>query len=188
MPVGTGRSHHRPMTADERAETIRRSMERLEQAIERRPGFGSTSRRSTTRIVDGLRCESQEDGFAIVTDLPPGIGGAASAPSPGALVRAALGSCLAMGYRLRCARAGVPLPAVTVTVESEEVLAGLLDIDSAAPPGFTELRVRVELTGAAPRAQLRQLVAEADRLSPVLDVLTRGLIVENELAVAEEDT
>ena len=56
----------------------------------------------------------------------PALGGDGSAPSPSVLVRAALGSCMAMTYRLRAARAGVELTSVRVTVETDSELAGML--------------------------------------------------------------
>lgn len=151
--------------------TVGQALARLEAAIERKPGFGHATQRSTTISPQGLRCRSTEGEHRIDSDLPRALGGTAMAPSPSALVRAALGSCLAMGYRLRAARHEVALGAIRVTVETDSVLAGMLLPDSAAPPGFAEVRYHVEIETEAPAALIDGLVAEADRLSPVLDAL-----------------
>ena len=56
----------------------------------------------------GLR-HRRRSGVAPDADMPKGAGGAASAPTPGVYGRAALGSCLAMGYTMYAAELGVPI-------------------------------------------------------------------------------
>jgi uncharacterized OsmC-like protein len=89
------------------------------------------------------------------------------------LVRAALGACLAMGYRLRAAEIGIELTSVRVTVEAEAELRGMLTAGGDAPPGFTSLHYHVEIDSPAPRSEIQRIVALGDRLSPVLDALAR---------------
>lgn len=147
------------------------ALTRLESALARRPGFGRTSNTSTTENLVGLRCRTDENDHRIETDLPPALGGTATGPTPSTLLRAALGSCLAMSYRLRAARHGVELGAIRVTVETDSALAGMLLTDSTVPPGFLEIRYHAEIEAGAPASEIEQLVAEADRLSPVLDAV-----------------
>ena len=151
--------------------TVGRALARLEEAIERKPGFGHTTQRSTTVTSQGLQCRSTEGEHGINSDLPCALGGAATAPSPTAFLRAALGSCLAIGYRLRAARHGVALGAIRVTVDTDSVLAGMLLPGSAMPAGFVEVRYHVDIETEAPAADIDGLVAEADLLSPVLHAL-----------------
>lgn len=158
---------------------IGRAVLRLEAAVAARPGFGHVTHVSSTRSVDGLSCETLDGGHLIASDLPRGLGGVNGAPSPGSLLRAALGSCLAMGYRLRAERHGVDLGEITVHIETDSVLAGMLDPTAGHRPGFGRIRARVRLeTTSAPERDLRALIEEADRLSPVLDVVQSSNIIE----------
>ena len=50
----------------------------------------------------------------------------------------------------------------------------MLLCDAAAPPGFTEIRYHVEIESPARPSDVERIVDHADRLSPVLDVLTRA--------------
>src|SRR5437016_4147451 len=51
---------------------------------------------AVARLIDGLRVEvTGTGGESATTDMPAGIGGTASAPSPGWLLRAAIASCVA---------------------------------------------------------------------------------------------
>jgi uncharacterized OsmC-like protein len=155
------------------AERIATAVRRLEDAVGHRPGFGHSTSTSTTTLGNDLRCVTREAEHRIETDLPTALGGHTSGPTPSALLRAALGSCLAMGYRLRAARHGVPVASIRVTVETDSAIGGMLDPESAFPPGFIEVRYRVEIDSAA-AGPVAPLIDEADRLSPVLDTLTRA--------------
>jgi uncharacterized OsmC-like protein len=156
---------------------IGRALVRLEAAVAQRPGFGVGTSHSVTTLGEGLRCTTVEGAWSTESDLLPAIGGGGSAPTPNVLMRAALGSCMAITYRLRAARHGVELTSVRVTVESDSALAGMLSCDAAAPPGYTEVRYHVEVESPDDPARVLAILDEGDRLSPVLDVLNRATAV-----------
>lgn len=121
----------------------------------------------------------------MLTDLPPGLGGRGSAPAPGTLLRAALGSCLTMGYRLRATRHGVALRSVRVVVETDAQVEGMLQPRSPVRPGFTEIRYRVEIEPAAGVEvdTVEAMIGEADGLSPMLDVVERSNALDRTIAI-----
>ncbi len=162
---------------------IAQSIARLEALLASRSGFGHKTDRSVTTSIDGLRCSTEEGTWTHATDLGPALGGTASAPSPGVLVRAALGSCLAMGYRLRAAKHGVELTSIRVTVETDSELAGLLLLAAMPPPGYTEVRYHVEVESPSPAADIRRLIEEGDRLSPMLDVFARTNTIHRTISI-----
>ena len=140
------------MTQSERSgdgQRIAAALQRLNGTLARRRDFGRHTGSSVTTLVDGLRCQTEAGGWTIVSDLRPAFGGEGSAPTPSVLLSSALGACLAMGYQLRAAEHGIELTSVRVTVETDSELGGMLRCDAAAPPGFTEIRYRVELESPA---------------------------------------
>jgi uncharacterized OsmC-like protein len=175
------------MAHGSRADDVRieRALERLETALDRRPGFGRDTRSCTTTLLDGTRCRSEEGSVTVLTDLPPGLGGRGSAPAPGTLLRAALGSCLTMGYRLRATRQGVELRSVRVVVETDAQVEGMLRPRSTVRPGFTDIRYRVEIEPGAgfEVAAVEAMIGEADRLSPMLDVVGRTNALDRTISV-----
>jgi uncharacterized OsmC-like protein len=152
-----------------------------------RPGFGRATQSCATTLVDGLRCRIEECGYTLEADLPAALGGTGTAPTPSALVRAAIGSCLAMGYRLRAARHGVDVRSIRVIVETDSVIAGMLSTEGTDAAGFGGIRYHVEITSDAPHEQVRAIVDEADRLSPVLDVVSRASRPIRSLAIVGRD-
>jgi hypothetical protein len=116
---------------------IRRSIENAKQYLSEHPGDARyTDKPATALIEDGLRCRVEgADGALVVTDMPAGIGGGASAPTPGWLARAAQASCDATLIAMRAAELGIPLQRLEVTVDSESDDRGILGMDEAIPAG-----------------------------------------------------
>ncbi len=154
------------------------ALERLTKVVEARPAFGLDTAQSVTTVVDGLQCVSEEGSWRLETDLPDSMGGTETAPTPGVLGRAALGSCMAMGYVMRAAVLGVPVTSLRVEVEADFDIQGMLVLDAEAPPGYTEIRVHVEIESSAAEADIRQVLDEGARLDPYLDVFSRAQSVK----------
>jgi len=95
---------------------IKESVERVIDHYTENPGDARGPGTPVTAVMeDGLRCRVETpDGTTIVTDMPTGIGGGGSAPSPGRLFRAALASCDATFVTLRAARVGIKLTTLEV--------------------------------------------------------------------------
>jgi uncharacterized OsmC-like protein len=141
-----------------------------------------------TTLSDDLRCTTEDGPWRIEADLTDRLGGANAAPSPSALLRAALGSCMAMSYQLRAAKHGVPLTSVRVSIETDVALAGMLQPDATEPPGFQAVRYHVEVESPASLDDVLAVIDEADRLSPVLDDLSRPQVIERTVEVTAPAT
>ena len=118
-------------------------------------------------------------GESLRSDMPKGIGGAASDPSPGWLLRAATASCAASLLAIRAAALGIELGTVEVDVDSESDDRGILGIDESIPAGPMSMRiaVRVEALGRN-RAELDELIGWALDHCPVVDAIRRSVPVE----------
>ena len=130
---------------------------RIKQAVEALAGAISTNPEkarakgtpATARLVDGLRCEvSGPKGERIVTDMPPAMGGEASAPNPGWYLRGAMASCTTTVIAMRAAKLGIALDSLEVTVESEGDNRGILGMDEKISAGYTGLRMKVKIGSA----------------------------------------
>ena len=83
--------------------SIKTSIERTTKALALKPSLGQSTGISRTRITNGLSCEIQEGDWKLKADMPASVGGNNWGPTPGVYGRAALGSCLAIGYMMKAA-------------------------------------------------------------------------------------
>lgn len=134
------------------------------------------------RLSDGLRVETEgPGGERLVTDMPRGIGGGASMPSPGWYFRAAAASCVASLIGIRAAMVGLELPAdtVSVIVDSESDDRGILGLDDSIDAGALSLRVSVSVAApAVDRAVFADVVRWAVDHCPVTDTVRRAVAIE----------
>jgi len=128
-----------PITAfTARAKTMDGIRAALESAISHlsdHPGEATyTDSVATATLLDGLRVRTTGSaGETVMTDMPASIGGTASAPSAGWLLRAAEASCVATVVAMRAAQLGQALGTLTVTVDSVSDDRGILGMADAIP-------------------------------------------------------
>lgn len=121
-------------------------------------------------------------GEAMQTDMPTGIGGTASAPSPGWFLRAAEASCVAALIAIRAASLGITLRSVDVEVDSESDDRGILGLDAGIPAGALSGKAVVSIDAPdADRPTIEALAAWALEHCPVTDTVSRAVLIELEV-------
>jgi len=149
---------------------IRDALENLSMLIAEQPEKARAKNvPATARVLEGLRCEViGPNGETVHTDMPLAVGGSASAPAPGWLLRASLASCTATVIAMRAAKLGVSLTTLEVTVESASDNRGMLGLDDKISAGLSPITSRVKI-GARDLAadDLRELAEWGDHHSPI---------------------
>lgn len=168
------------MGATEIREAIRAARDYLSEHPER---ARSTDSAATATVVDGLVVRvTGPDGATLTTDMVPSVGGTATAPSPGWLLRAAESSCVATLITMRAAMLGITLDVLEVTVDSVSDDQGLLGIDDAVPAGPLSGRVSVRVAAAGVDATVLDEIARwGVKHCPVCDALERAVPISLEV-------
>jgi uncharacterized OsmC-like protein len=113
--------------------------------------------------------------------MTPKYGGTGNGPNPGVLGRAALASCLAIGYGIWAARLGVPFDALEVEVQADSNVSGQLGIADDVRPGYSAIRYMVTVSSTSPQADVMRVLDTADRLSPYYDIFSNGVPLTREV-------
>jgi uncharacterized OsmC-like protein len=120
-------------------------------------------------------------GEQLSTDMPRGIGGEASVPSPGWFFRAAAASCVASLIGIRAATLGVVLAPgdVEVVVDSESDDRGILGLADGIAAGALSMKVVVRIGGTSLGSDARTALARwALDHCPVTDTAARPVPIE----------
>ncbi len=134
------------------------------------------------RLTSGLVVDvTGPAGESLQTDMPTGIGGTATAPSPGWFLRAAAASCVASLVAIRAAATDVTLRSVEVEVDSESDDRGILGLDPAIPAGALSARVVVTIDADADPATTEAIARWAVERCPVTESLGRPIPLEIEV-------
>jgi uncharacterized OsmC-like protein len=135
------------------------------------------------QLTSGLAVEvTGPGGERLVTDMPRAIGGGASAPSPGWMLRAAAAACVASLIAIRAAATGLGIGPVEVEVDSESDDRGILGLDTAIPAGALSIRVAVSIDApGVDRSAVEALVEWAVEHCPVTDTIARAVPISIEV-------
>ncbi|MDP6954149.1 MAG: OsmC family protein [Alphaproteobacteria bacterium] len=156
---------------------IKAATMRVEDKIRRRPSIGRLTKSCTARVSDGLTCSIQDQGWTLMADMKRNLGGNDAAPDPSVYGRAAISSCLAIGYAHWFARLDVPLNSVEVALETDFDYGAVLGI-SEASPAYTGIRYSVHVDSPASESDVIRALDTADAHSPWLANMRSEVAVE----------
>jgi uncharacterized OsmC-like protein len=169
------------------ADGIKQAIEAATDYLRQNPAEAqATDSAATASIVDGLIVRvTGPDGADITTDMVRSVGGTATAPSPGWLLRAAEASCVATLIAMRAAMLDITLDALEVTVDSESDDRGLLGIDDSVPAGPLSGRVAVRLVAeGVDDVTLDEIARWGVAHCPVHDALERAVPLTTEVTTS----
>jgi uncharacterized OsmC-like protein len=149
-------------------EGLKALFEAKAEAARRAAPLELSSARARVRLAYGVACDVEHEDRAIRVDLPAAEGGGATGPHPGQLMRASLGACLVMGYRIWAARLDVPLDDICLEISCEYDVRGQLGVDPTAAVGWKRVVVDAVVRSPAKESDVRRVIDTANRLSPML--------------------
>jgi uncharacterized OsmC-like protein len=164
---------------------LRQLYEQRARVLERHPSLGKASVHTSVKVVGAVACEARRADRITRVDLPLDEGGTDTGPTPGDLMRASIGACMAIGYRSWAARLGVDLRSVEVEVTCEFDARGQLGIADDVAVGWECLFLEVRIVSAAPPSDVRRVIEVADRLSPMLANLSPDIARAHALTISK---
>lgn len=162
---------------------IRQAIERNVKVVSARRTVGRGTAVTRVTLRDGLACDIREGPWALTAGMTEKYGGTNEGPNPGVLGRAALGSCLAIGYGMWAARLGVPIASLEVEIQADYDVSGELAVDDAVRPGYGAMRYVVRVDSPAPEDDVRRVIDTADRYSSWRDVIANEMPLTRELTI-----
>ncbi len=169
------------------ATDIKTALERNVKAVTLRPSVAQGTAVTRVHLRDGLACDISEGPWTLTAGMTEKYGGTNAGPNPGVLGRAALGSCLALGYGMWAARLGVPITSLDVEIQADYDVRGELAVDDSVRPGYTAIRYVVRVTSPASEEDVRRVIDTADRYSSWRDDIANPVPLTRELHIAKAE-
>jgi uncharacterized OsmC-like protein len=169
-------------------DAIKTALERNVKAVTLRPSVGQGTAVTRVRLGADLRCDIEEGSWRLTAGMTEKYGGDGSAPNPGVLGRAALGSCLAIGYALWASRLQVPITSLEVEIQADYDVRGELGVSDDVRPGYGEIRYVVRVESDASADDVTRMLDTADRRSSWLDIVGHATPVRREVHIASRSS
>lgn len=113
-------------------------------------------------LVGVTEVDVQTGAHTFTVDEPIALGGSDVAANPGQYALASLGSCQASTYRFWAEQLGIAFDSLTVRVGGDLDIRGFLGFDDTVRPGFSAVRVHVDVSGPESTERYQQLAAAVD--------------------------
>jgi uncharacterized OsmC-like protein len=156
---------------------IATAIERSVKAVSLRPSVGQGTAVTRVRLRDGLACDISDGPWTLVAGMTEKYGGTNEGPNPGVLGRAALGSCLALGYAMWAARLCVPIESLDIEVQADYDVRGELGVQDDVRPGYSAIRYIVTVASPASAEEVNRWLDIADRYSSWRDTIANPVPV-----------
>lgn len=128
--------------------------------------------KSTTRLVEGLKCEAQTGDHSMIIDEPEMLGGTNQGPNPVEIVLSAFGACQEITYRLFADKMEIPVTGIEIEVLGDIDLRGFFAVDDSVRPGYLKITANVKIESTASDEDIARLKKAVDAHCPVLDILS----------------
>lgn len=162
---------------------IKTALERNVKVIEARPSIAQGTAVTRVTLHPGLACDVEDGPWKFTVGMTEKYGGLNNGPNPGVYGRAALGSCLAIGYAMWAARLDIVVRALTVEVKARYDVRGELGVDDSVRPGYADIVYVVTVDTDASDKDVQRWLDTADRHSSWLDDLRNPVPVSREVKI-----
>ena len=164
-------------------------------AIEKDPSLARFQFRARHNWIDGTHARSSVQGFygagreddsrtepmTFDHDEPPVILGENRGVNPVEYAMAATAGCVTTTFVVNAAARGIKLDSVSVELEGEIDVRGLLNLSDEVRNGYEQIRMKFHVESDAPAEEIEELLHYAKNRSPVFDVITNPVPVHVEL-------
>ena len=162
---------------------IKTALERNVKAVSLRPSVGQGTAVTRVHLGTDLRCQIQDGSWKFEAGMTEKYGGDGSAPNPGVLGRAAIGSCLTIGYAMWASRMQVPITSLEVEIQADYDVRGELGASEDVRPGYGEVRYIVKVESDAPTEDVEKMLEIAESRSSWLDVVGNATPMRREVHI-----
>ena len=154
--------------------SFKEGFEGFQSVFSQEPEKAKAVFRSTSHLVDGLKCEVRSCDHSMTIDEPEVLGGTNQGPNPVEVVLSALGACQEITYRLYADKLEIPVTGVEVEVLGEIDLCGFFAVDDNVRPGYTDIMANVKIESTASDEDIQRLIEAVDAHCPVLDIISNS--------------
>ncbi|MBX3333263.1 MAG: OsmC family protein [Nitrospira sp.] len=143
--------------------------------------------RSTIKDFYGAGSEdaSRSEAFVFTNGEPPVLLGHNEGANPVEFLLHALAGCVTTTTVLHAAARGIKLRKLSTELTGNIDLQGLLALDDSVPAGYESIRIRMDIEADCSDEDLAELIAFAQRHSPVCNTVCRPVPVTIERVVVQ---
>ncbi|WP_307367499.1 OsmC family protein [Microbacterium sp. W4I4] len=169
------------ITAEERAQRLTDAGTTWNERIARDVNNAQLTYKVSGRGVGSVGTEIRAGKHTFLVDEPAALAGDDAAASPVEYALGALISCQVVVFRLYAQALGLTIDDIEVSAEGDLDVRKLFGIDESGRAGFSDVRVRIDITGPNTAEEYEKLRVVVEEHCPVLDLFANTVPVTGSL-------
>lgn len=169
--------------AEVRAQRLTDAAQQWGNNIQQDPANATLTFAITATSIGSVATEIDTGKHSFLIDEPAGLAGDDAGASPVEYALGAIAACQQVVYRLYAHRLGIQVDDVQIRAEGKLDVHGLFGLDESVRPGFTDVSLKVSITGPESAERYRELQEKVDAHCPVLDLFANPTPVNVDLEV-----
>ncbi len=169
--------------AEVRAQRLSDASQQWGNNIQQDPANAQLTFAINAKSVGSVATEIRAGKHAFVIDEPAGLAGDDAGAAPVEYALGAIAACQQVVYRLYAHQLGIQVDDVQIQAEGDLDVHGLFGLDASVRPGFTDVRLKVSITGPESAERYRELQEKVDAHCPILDLCQNPTPVNIDLEV-----
>lgn len=125
----------------------------------------------------GQEDSSRKSSFEFTNGEPPVLLGNNEGANPVEFLLHALAGCVTTTFVLHAMARGIAIKSLSTELTGELDLQGLLGLDDSVPAGYEQIRIKMKVEADCPERELDDLLAYAQKHSPVCTTVCRPVPV-----------
>ena len=125
----------------------------------------------------GREDDSRKKPFLFTNGEPPALLGNNEGANPVEFLLHAAAGCLTTTFILQASARGISISEMSTELDGDIDLRGLLDLDASVPPGYKEIRIKMNVKADCSDREIEDLIDYAKKHSPVLNTISRPVQV-----------
>jgi len=173
--------------AEDRAQRLEKAGTAWNNRLAQDPKNGQLTFSATGEGVGSVASEIKAGKHTFKVDEPAPLAGDDIAASPVEYALGALASCQIVVYRLYAQQLGIQVDDIKVTADGDLDVHGLFGANNSVRPGFSAVKLKVEITGPETQERYDELQRVVDEHCPVLDIFRNPVPVQVSVAATPRD-
>ena len=125
----------------------------------------------------GREDDSRSKPFVFTNGEPPVLLGNNEGANPVEFLLHALAGCVTTTFVIYAAARGIRVERLSTELEGDLDARGLLGLDESVSPGYKQIRIKLDVKADCSEKELEELVALAQKYSPVFNTISRPVPV-----------
>ena len=165
------------------AEELRAAQAPIKEKYKSNPESAVQTMSVTGHVLPNQACRLKTAAGPVDAGLHPAAGGSGNEACSGDMLLEALVACAGVTFSAVSTAMEIPIDQASITAEGDIDFRGTLGVARDVPIGFTDIRLKVDVTSNAPQEKIDKLIQLTERYCVIYQTLKQSMEISTNVSL-----